>query len=304
MLTIKDIQIYCSNHTTIAGTIFKTDYIKGAVLIAPATGIRRRFYKDFAIFLAEHGYGVLTYSNQGIGESLKGALQSCPSSLVSWGEIDQTAALEALKNEFPNLPLHLIGHSAGGQLIGLMKNCMELCSIFNYACSSGSIRNMKRPYQLKAYLFMNFFIPVNNYFWGYTNSPLLNMGEPLPKKVASQWSKWCNGSGYVKMEFNQEVQQHFYDQLHIPSLWVNASDDDIAIDINVDDMTQVFTQLQIERLHLHPQKEGFEAIGHMKFFSKSHQELWNYALNWLDKNNQDALSNPRCSVSQDMVCQH
>ncbi|MCO5229728.1 MAG: alpha/beta hydrolase [Chitinophagales bacterium] len=297
MLTIKDIQIYCTDHTTITGTIYKTDYIKGAVLIAPATGIKRKFYKEFAIFLAEHGYGVLTYSNQGIGESLKGAIQSCPSSLVSWGEIDQTSALEALKHEFPNLPIHLIGHSAGGQLVGLMKNCKDISSIFNYACSSGSIRNMESSYKLKAQVFMNLFIPLNNYFLGYTNTPLINMGEPLPKKVAAQWRKWCRGSGYVAMEFGQEVQEHYYDQLNIPSLWVNASDDDIAIDANVDDMTRVYTQLQVERLTLQPQKEGFDNIGHMNFFSKSHQELWHYALNWLDKNNKIVLSHSRSSIS-------
>lgn len=285
MLTVTQIQIHCADHTAIAGTIYKTGYIKGAVLIAPATGIKRQFYHNFAVWLAEHGYGVITYDNQGIGESLKGSIKLCPSSLVSWGEIDQTAAMERLKQEFPDKKYHIIGHSAGGQLIGLMKNAHDITSVFNFACSSGSLRNMKIPFWLNAHFFMYAFIPVNNLLLGYTNSPWLNMGERLPKKVAAQWSEWCRGAGYINMALGKYVHEHHYDSLAIPTMWVNATDDDIAVNENVDDMIRVFKKISVERLILQPQKEGFKEIGHMKFFSKSHTELWNYALNWLDRHN-------------------
>lgn len=285
MLTVEQIQIYCADHTTIAGTLYKTGFLKGAVMIAPATGIKRKFYHDFAVWLAEHGYGVITYDNQGIGESLKGSIKLCPSSLESWGRIDQTAVLERLKTEFPSIPYHLVGHSAGGQLVGLMENCHELTSIFNYACSSGSLRNMKLPFWLQANFFMYAFIPANNLVLGYTNSKWLNMGEPLPKRVAAQWSEWCRGSGYIRTAMGKYIHEHHYDTLQKPTLWVNATDDQIANDINVEDMISVFKNISVERIHLSPKKEGFKEIGHMKFFCKSHAELWNYTLNWLDSKN-------------------
>ncbi|MFC6591407.1 hypothetical protein ACFP81_04860 [Deinococcus lacus] len=56
-----------------------------AVLLAPATGIGRRFYHAFAEYLAGEGYGVLSFDFQGVGDSLVGPLKSCPASLVSWG---------------------------------------------------------------------------------------------------------------------------------------------------------------------------------------------------------------------------
>ena len=284
-LEVKQIHIHCADNTTLAGSIYQADYIKGAVLIAPATGIKRQFYHHFATWLAEHGYATITYDNQGIGDSLKGSIKLCPSSLVSWGQIDQTAALERLISEFPNTTYQLVGHSAGGQLVGLMDNCEQLKSMFNVACSSGSLRNLKGSYKLKAYFFMYTFIPMNNLLLGYTNTPTLNMGEPLPKKVAAQWSEWCRHTGYVANALGKEVKQHHYNDLKIPSMWVNAIDDDIAVNENVDDMTRVFKNISVERLILNPQKENTPEIGHMKFFSRNNSHLWKYALRWLDRYN-------------------
>ncbi|MCO5248691.1 MAG: alpha/beta hydrolase [Chitinophagales bacterium] len=280
---MQDIEIKCSDNTTIKGSLYKSDHLKGAVLIAPATGIKRQFYHDFAEWLAEHGYGAITYDNQGIGGSLKGSIRLCPASLVSWGKVDQTAGLERLKQEFPDTKYHLVGHSAGGQLVGLMENAEDLSSVFNYACSSGSLRNLKGGFKLQAYFFMYVFIPVSNKLINYTNTPLMNMGEPLPQKVASQWSEWCRGKGYIEMALGKTIRKHSYDTLDIPSLWVNATDDDIAINKNVDDMTRVFKKLQVERLTLKPSDESFENIGHMDFFRRNHRSLWRYAINWLDK---------------------
>jgi predicted alpha/beta hydrolase len=55
------------------------------------------------------------------------------------------------------------------------------------------------------------------------------MVEPLPKNVAKQWQDWCNSEGYVKESFGKTVFHHFYDEFSTPSLWVNATDDDIAM---------------------------------------------------------------------------
>lgn len=63
----------------LAGTLFAPAAPpRGAVLIAPATGIRRGFYAPFAEWLAAQGFGVLSFEFQGIGDSLDGALQDCP----------------------------------------------------------------------------------------------------------------------------------------------------------------------------------------------------------------------------------
>ena len=142
---------------------------------------------------------------------------------------------------------------------------------------------MKLSYQVQAHFFMNFFIPLSNKLFGHTKSQWFGMGEPLPKSVAKQWQQWCNGQGYVKTAFGKTVHQHCYNELTLPSLWVNAVDDDIANNANVADMMSVFPKLNGQILTLMPSEHGLSEIGHMKFFSSKSQALWPLALDWLDK---------------------
>lgn len=279
-----DISISCEDNYTLAGTLFTPDSpAKGAVLVSPATGIKRQFYANFAEYLAANGYGVLTFDNRGIGGSLQGHVKDSDASLQCWGEKDMPAALETLKRSFPDSKYHLVGHSAGGQLIGLMPNAKELSSVFNYACSSGRLFNMTFINQIKAHFFMNFFIPVNNLLFGHTKSQWVGMGEPLPKHAARQWQKWCNGKGYVKTAFGKTVHEHWYDELAMPSLWVNAEDDYIANKKNVIDMISVFKKMPAKSMTLVAKKHDLKEIGHMKFFSRKSNVLWPYALDWLNQ---------------------
>lgn len=283
-MTYIDTKIKCKDGELIAATLYSPNQApKGAILVAPATGIKRQFYGNFAKCLAENGYGVICFDNRGIGGSLSGKIKNSNASLQCWGEQDMSAVLEQLKVNFPNTKYHLIGHSAGGQLVGLMDNALELNSIFNFGCSSGQLNNMSFVHKIKAKFFMNFFIPVNNLVFGYTKSQWVGMGEPLPKNVAKQWQNWCNGQGYVKEAFGKTVFTHFYDELAIPSLWVNAIDDEIANNANVADMLSVFPKLNAKTLTLNSKDYGLNEIGHMKFFSQKSQVLWNLTLEWLEQ---------------------
>ena len=281
-VSLEEITLYCQDSTPLAATLFRpATPSRAGVLIGPATGIKRQFYQHFATFLAQQGYTVLTFDNRGIGGSLLGQVRDSQASLQCWGEQDMPAALDYLRQACPNSQYHLVGHSAGGQLVGLMHNAHHLRSIFNYACSSGQLRNMKASYLLKAHFFMNCFIPVSNLLFGHTKSQWVGMGEPLPKMVARQWQQWCNGAGYVKTAFGKTIFNHHYDSLSIPSLWVNAIDDDIANDANVADMISVFPKLEAETLTLLPAEHDLDEIGHMKFFSRKASHLWRHATDWL-----------------------
>ena len=68
--------------------------VKGAVMIAPATGIKRIFYHSLATFLADNGYGIICFDNSGIGDSKKGLINEVNASLVSWGTLDMPAVLD------------------------------------------------------------------------------------------------------------------------------------------------------------------------------------------------------------------
>ena len=278
------VRLTCEDGEILSATLFRpTEPLKGAVLIAPATGIKRQFYTNFATFLNRQGFAVLTFDNRGIGESLTTSLKRCKADLVSWGQQDMPAALEALSQYYPNQPYFLVGHSAGGQLVGLMPNAHKLAAFINFGSSSGSLRNMSKKYRLKAHFFMNVFIPVSNLLFGHTKSHWVGMGEPLPKGVARQWQQWCNGSGYVKTAFGQQVQEHNYTSLKIPSKWIIASDDAIANRKNLKEMLEVFEGSKARSCILYPSAFGLDEIGHMRFFSRNAERLWPLITNFFDE---------------------
>ena len=168
---VEDITLVCADNTPLAASLFSpTTSPKAAVMIGPATGIKRQFYSAFAAYLCEQGFGVITFDNRGIGGSVKSSVKQSDASLVTWGEQDMPAVLETLKIHFPNVPYFLVGHSAGGQLLGLMHNVHDLTAFCNFGSSSGSLRNMRKSYLLKAHFFMNFYIPVSNLLFGHTKS--------------------------------------------------------------------------------------------------------------------------------------
>ncbi|WP_207893725.1 alpha/beta hydrolase family protein [Tenacibaculum sp. M341] len=284
MVDKQDINIECKDGFNLAGTIYKPETVKSAIMIAPATGIKRRFYNSFATYLAENGYGVISFDNRGIGESVNGDINKINASLVNWGKLDMTAAMESLKANFPNQKYHIVGHSAGGQLIGLMDNASDVNSFFNFASSSGSLSYMKYPFKLSASFFLNIYIPINNLFFGKTNSQWVGMGEPLPKKVAAQWSKWCNAKGYVAADFGEEIKEHYFDKLTCPSMWLHATDDGIANLENVKDMIKVYSKSNFKIKTLNPKSMHKKSIGHMGFFSSKNKDLWSYAIDFFNEN--------------------
>lgn len=279
-----DLEITCTDKVKLSAALFEPAIpTKAAVMIAPATGIKKTFYFNLASHLAEQGYGVICFENRGIGKSQSGNINQVDASLINWGRLDMTSAFEELKTQFPDVSYHLIGHSAGGQLVGLMDNALEIKSMFNYACSSGYIGNIPYPSKITGSFFLRVFMPLSAHLFGQANNQWVGMGEPLPKKVAIQWSRWCTSPGYVANDFGKEVKSHVYNELTLPSKWVHATDDPIANLANVKDMIGIYSQTQAEIQTITPKESGFSSLGHMQFFSSKKKELWKLALDWLEE---------------------
>ena len=193
----QEIKVRTEQGTELAATLFSPQHgrIKGAVMIAPATGVKRRFYTAFAEHLVGHGFAVMTFDNSGIGDSLSVPLKKSKTRLQDWGQVDMPAILNELIQRFPDTPYHLIGHSAGGQLIGLMPNAHHLASIVNYASSSGSLRNMRGWFRLQAHFFMGCYIPLNNAVFGLTRADWVGMGEPLTTGCCATMGDLVQGKG-------------------------------------------------------------------------------------------------------------
>lgn len=278
------INIICSDKRKLSAIVFPAKGMtKAAILVACATGMRKEFYASFCEFLSDNGYSVLCFDFRGVGESALKSLKEDPTEIIDWGVKDMPAALDELIKLFPNTGYHLIGHSAGGQLTGLMYNNDKLTSQFNFASSTGQVSNLSYPFKLKGIFFLKVFIPLSNVMFGYTKLELVKMGASIPKRVGSQWSKWCSSTGYVKASIGKEIKKHYYDKLNHDILWLYAADDTIANARNVKSMVQLHSKNSNETKEIIPQDNKMKSIGHMGFFKKRNSNLWREALDWLAK---------------------
>ena len=147
MVKSENVRVANGNQVFLDVTLFVPTNCFGTILIGPVSGIKKEFYANFAQYFAENNYAVLIFDNEGIGKSLTKPISKVKASLESWGRSDMKVMVDYLSERFPQQKMHLIGHSAGGQLFGLMDNYDRLTSVFNFACSSGSIKNMNQPFK-------------------------------------------------------------------------------------------------------------------------------------------------------------
>ena len=244
------------------------------ILICPATGITKTFYHGFAEWLSHQGYDVLSFDFRGIGESLHGALKDSTASIDDWGMLDIPAAIETLLNRTLAKQVIIIGHSAGGQLLGIAPNYHKVAKVLAIAGSTGHIKGLKGKTKLLAPVMFNVIFPLSSLLKGYGATQFIGMGENLPKNVAKQWAEFCSKPGYVMNAIGKSIFEDYHQEIQCPitSFW--ASDDEIATHANVKDLLRLYPNAKTKLIELNPRQHGYKQIGHMLMFKKTHQKLW------------------------------
>ncbi len=270
----RPLRFEASDGYELGGSLFEAAEPTGAVLLAGATGVPARFYRPFARWLAEHrNLTCLTFDFRGIATSLHGPLSTSKARLQDWGQLDLPAALDTLGAHAKG-PTYLVGHSAGGQLVGLMPNVHQLKRIVQVAGSSGYFGNLSPRMHLTARLLMQAYLPVSTRVVGYGACKILGWGEDLPTEVARQWTKWCASPGYVENAFGDTVHSHAYGEIKAPILNLSFVDDTIATAANIEDLLRLFPSAPIERRHFGADDVQGRAIGHIGFFRSGNKDLW------------------------------
>lgn len=244
------------------------------VLVCSATGVRQQFYWRFADWLAGQGHAVLVFDYRGVGLSLDGELSASTAQLVDWGQLDQVAALHWLLDRSGAAQAVLVGHSAGGQMLGLLPNHGRVARLVGVAASTGWFRGMRPAFAFKARLGLRLLVPLGTLLKGYAPTAWLGLGENLPAGVARQWGQWCAAGGYATNAVQRGSAQDFHAQVRTPITLFYAEDDDIATHFTVQDLLQTLPAAPGRAVQLRPQDHGLRHIGHLDWFRQSHQALW------------------------------
>jgi predicted alpha/beta hydrolase len=248
------------------------------VLINSATAVPRRFYRRFAAGLAERGFTVVTYDYRGVGDSRPEDLRGFEARARDWGLLDMSGVIDWIRAEWSPQSLHLVGHSIGGQVAGMVDHPEHVDSMVTMSAQSGHWRlqggKQKAAVALHAYLTL----PILSALYGYM--PWSKVGaEDLPRGVAEEWARWCRDPDYLLGDDSLPLER--YGRFDVPILAYSIDDDDWGTPRAVDAMMKAYPE--VERRHVSPRDLGLEKLGHLGVFRPGAELLWDETARWFSE---------------------
>lgn len=253
---------------------------RAAAIIHSATAVPRKIYKGFAAYLAERGVAVMTYDYRGTGETRPASLKGFDTSMAEWAAKDVTAAIEFMRARHPDIPQFAIGHSFGGQAVGLAPNNTKVARAMLVAAQAGYWRLFHWPENYRVFLMLRLFARPIVHLVGYM--PLwLGIGEELPKGVFLQWTDWVMKPRYFFDDPELTATANFAN-FRGPLRALCFTDDSWATLAGVKLLCSGFTATTPDIVAIAPADIGAERIGHFGFFRPIFREtLWKDAADWL-----------------------
>ncbi len=278
---VQDTTIAARDGRALAATVFAPAAAPhAAVLINSATAVPRKIYRGFATYLAQQGFAVLTYDYRGIGGSRPETLKGFDVRMRDWAALDVTAAVDHMRSVWPNVPLSVVGHSFGGQTIGLVPNNSEISRALLVAAQAGYWRLFHSPEKYRVYLFMAVFGRGLARMLGYVPGRL-GLGEDVPRDVFLEWTDWVTRPRYFFDDPSLEALENF-PRYRGALRAMCMTDDPWATAPAVDLLCAGFTGTKAERVNIDPRAVGAKRIGHFGFFRPEHRaSLWRDAAEWL-----------------------
>src|ERR1700709_1363012 len=158
---IDDITLPAADGYSLGATLFlPRGATRHAGLINSATAVPRKISRGFAGYLARRGCAVLTYDYRGTGDSRQKSLVGYnqqkslggfKASISDWAALDGAGAVAWMRERYKTLPLNYVGHSFGGQALGLLADNTEVSRALFIAADAGTCTLVPAPERKRAY---------------------------------------------------------------------------------------------------------------------------------------------------------
>ena len=160
-------------------------YTRIEAFVNAATGVPRQFYKYFAAYLRDHGWTTVTYDYRGIGGSAPANLRGFDARMRDWALIDMPAVIDWLSAEFRPRRIFSVGHSFGGQGIGLLERPDRITAMVGVSAQSGYWGVQGGSERYRARFAVTVLIPALTRLFGYFPWSRFAAGEDLPGDAAT-----------------------------------------------------------------------------------------------------------------------
>ncbi len=260
---------------------------RAGVLIAPAMGVEQHFYAAFAHWLAEQGFFVVTFDYRGIGQSrppqYRRSLRGFEADVSTWAQRDCAAMVAFVVGAVGPKPLLWVGHSLGGQILGLVPNRERVCAMVTVAAGSGYWRENSPT--LRRYVWWLWYVvaPLSLRLFGYFPGRALRKVGDLPAGVMAQWRRWCLHREYLVGAEGDDVRRRFL-EVNTPILSLSFADDEYMSLRNIESLHGFYAAAPREIKRVDPRRLGAARVGHFGFFRRrSAEKLWPLAADWLGR---------------------
>jgi predicted alpha/beta hydrolase len=253
---------------------------RATVLIASATAVPRGFYSRFATFLAESGFDVLTFDCRGIGGSRPKSLRGFPGRMRDWASLDVSAAVDFAASLNPGKPLVYVGHSFGGQALGLLPNSNKVSRALLVASQVGYWRYVvPATERYRVYVLLRFVGPLVARAFGYLPGSI-GLGDGLPRDAFLEWAGWCLKPNYLFDDPTLDTLAN-YPRYAGAMRAIGIADDPWATPPAIARLLQGYSGTKPEHLTLKPSSIGASKIGHFGYFRQDARKAWQDAADWL-----------------------
>jgi predicted alpha/beta hydrolase len=252
-----------------------------AVVVPSAMGVTQAFYGRFAEWLAARGYLAATFDYRGIGQSAPAKLRGFQVDIRDWATQDCRAVIDFIKSRTPDVPLYWVGHSLGGQLLGLIPNRECIDRVITIATGSGYWR--ENSWQTRRFVWWLWYVaaPLAMSVAGYFPGKRLRKVGNLPRGVMEQWRRWCLDREYVVGVEGDSVRRS-YASVRTPMLSLSFTDDEMMSEQSISSLHGLYANAPIEYRRIAPREIGVKRIGHFGFFRPQfEQTLWPLVPQWL-----------------------
>lgn len=247
---------------------------RAAVLIVPAMGVSQNFYGPLAAWLACQGYLAATFDYVGIGRSRVSDLARLDVNILDWARFDCDAMLAELQSLVPGKSLYWVGHSLGGQILGLLPDPGRLAKAITVACGSGYWRDNVPQLKARVWWLWYVVVPVVTRIFGYFPGKRLRKVGDLPRGVIDQWRRWCLNPDYAVGVEGPFAREGFA-SVRLPITSLSFTDDEMMSARNIQALHGQYTAACKKMTRIAPADAGMRRIGHFGFFrAQSEEALW------------------------------
>lgn len=248
-----------------------------AILMSAAAGVPQGYYAQFARHLVASGAAaVLTYDYRGMAGSSGDRKNWSKLAMKDWALRDFPAAARWLKESYPDCEMVGMGHSYGGQALGL-SGVSELFSRYaTVATMSGYWRDLDTPYSVwfQTQIVARTIVAL----LGYVPKGF-GLGEAFPGPIMKDWARWISKPDYFFTDPHLPETKRFGD-VTLPFLSIGLADDPWGTPKAIDSFMAHYENADFRQIWLSPGESG--KIGHLSYFTRRHKDLhWPVARDFL-----------------------